>query len=106
MYSFFFGGNSKSDQLISTSGNNTKTAADIVGAEIIQALNQIESLKLERGIFDDPVYRSLTDRSQPIPPEPVGKTNPFDPIGANRSNSGVLEISEEEPSQPIIDETE
>lgn len=101
-YSFFFAGDSNGDGLISSS-KTKRTAADIVGAEIIQALNQIERLQLDRAIFSDPVYKSLVDRSQPIPPEPVGKDNPFGPIGASGTVGGVLEIIEEEGSETISD---
>lgn len=96
-YNFFFGGKQEGDELISGTINQ-RTAADVVGAEIIQALNQIESLKLDRTIFEDPVYRSLIDRSEPIPSEPVGKTNPFDPISQSNQTGQVVEIPQEEES--------
>lgn len=83
VYSVFFNNsssnNSGSDALLSS--NTSQRPAEIVGNEIITALNQIEALILDRSLFADPVYRSLKDRSQIIPPEPVGKANPFDPIG-------------------------
>ena len=77
------GGN---DELLNSTVS--KTSAEIVGVEIISALNQIESLKLDRSIFDNPVYQSLKDRSQEIPPEPVGKPNPFSPIGSSLPEDG------------------
>lgn len=56
---------------------------NVIGAEIIRALNQIDALTLDRGIFNDPVYASLIDWSREIPPEPVGKDNPFAAIGVS-----------------------
>jgi hypothetical protein len=78
VYSMFF---TKKDENDVLKTSVAKTSAEIVGSEILNALNQIESLELDRSIFSSPIYQSLKDRSQAIPPEPVGKTNPFDPIG-------------------------
>lgn len=80
IYSNFFSSKTTEDQLLTSSLQ--RNPAQIVGNEIITALNQIESLQLSREIFEDPVYRSLIDRSEPIPEEPIGKMNPFAPIGA------------------------
>lgn len=80
LYTVFFTGD-KEDQLLTSTSR--QTPEEIIGTEIIGALQQIESLELDRSIFDNPIYRSLKDRSQEIPPEPIGKSNPFDPIGSN-----------------------
>ena len=82
------------DELLTSTSR--QTPAEIVGVEIIAALNQIESLKLDRSIFDNPVYQSLKDRSQEIPPEPVGKPNPFDPIGSSLPDQDSLDIEDVE----------
>lgn len=81
VYSYFSGNNSADEELLTSSIQ--VDPAQVVGTEIISALNQIESLKLSRDIFEDPVYRSLVDRSEPIPQEPIGKSNPFSPIGSS-----------------------
>lgn len=90
VYSFFFGG-SKDDSLLK-SVSNTQSGADVIGSEIIQALNQIEALQLDRSIFEDPVYRSLVDHSQPIPKEPVGRENPFSPITIRVTDDTIVNI--------------
>lgn len=92
VYSFFFGGSSNDNSLLRGVAN-TPSGADVIGSEIIQALNQIDTLQLDRTIFEDPVFRSLVDRSQPIPPEPVGRDNPFSPITFSGSNDTVVNIS-------------
>lgn len=76
----------KSEELLTST--TRQTPSEIVGAEIIGALNQIRSLKLERGIFENHVYKSLKDRSQKIPTEPVGKANPFSSIQNKNRSSG------------------
>ncbi len=46
-------------------------------AERFQKLNEI-SLSTE--LFSDPYFRSLVSYSTPVPPQPIGRTNPFDPV--------------------------
>ena len=93
IYTFFFTGGEESDSLLVA--NVQQTPAEIVGDEIISALNQIESLSLDRAIFDNPVYQSLKDRSQEIPPEPIGKANPFDPISSSAPEVGAPRIEDQ-----------
>jgi hypothetical protein len=57
-------------------------SAQVLGDEITSAINQINALKLNRSVFDDPIVKNLIDHSKPIIPEPVGRKNPFAPIGA------------------------
>ncbi|MDA8611345.1 hypothetical protein N9L18_00575 [Candidatus Pacebacteria bacterium] len=94
LYTIFFTGEDEGEGLVSSNATTGQTPASIVGAEIVAALNRIESLRLDRTIFDDPVYKSLKDRSQEIPPEPVGKANPFDPIGSSAPESSVPDIQD------------
>ena len=87
LYSMFFAEEPQGEELLVSS--NQTVQAQIVGNEIVAALNQIQTLKLSRDIFEDPVFRSLIDRSIPIPEEPVGKSNPFSPIGSNNVSQGT-----------------
>jgi hypothetical protein len=52
-----------------------------MGAEVLIALNQLKTLKLDSSIFKDRTFVSLYDFSKPLNPEPVGRINPFSPIG-------------------------
>lgn len=103
VYSYFFGGNESENLIESTV--NAPTGAEAIGSDIIQALSQIETLKLERNIFSDPVYRSLVDRSKVLTPEPVGRNNPFAPVGANSNNDTFLEISSDDADDSDVGET-
>lgn len=51
--------------------------------EFLAVLNSLKTLDLESDIFNDPVFRGLTDFSQPLKPEPSGRRNPFDPFNPN-----------------------
>lgn len=52
-----------------------------IGNQITQALNQINLISLDTSIFTNEIYVSLKDRSQQISDEPIGRPNPFAPIG-------------------------
>lgn len=68
--------------LVTSSLSSDKSAEEILGNDISRALSKVNSIKLETDIFESRAYRSLVDRSQEIPPEPLGRTNPFAPLGA------------------------
>ena len=97
IYYFFFKGSDSDIEDYITSTGSPQEAADVLGQEILIALNQIEALKLDRSIFEDPVYLSLTDRSEEIDPEPVGRVNPFAPIGDEPVGSSSSSDDTEEP---------
>ncbi len=82
IYSFFNKSTPSSDDalLVSSNPNTAARQSQSVGNEIISALNQIQTLNLSNDIFEDSVFRSLVDRSESLPSEPVGKNNPFSPI--------------------------
>ena len=78
VYSFFFTGSSDDDApLVSESA----AASDASGGELLVLLNTLKGIDLDTGIFEDTTFRSLIDFSVEINPEPVGRDNPFAPIG-------------------------
>jgi len=62
-------------------------STQVLGDEITSAISQINSLKLDRSVLDDPIVKKLIDHSKPIVPIPSGRKNPFAPIG-NESSLG------------------
>jgi len=52
-----------------------------VERELLSTLLELRSLRLNEGIFNDPVFHSLRDFGQPLTPQPIGRNNPFAPIG-------------------------
>ncbi len=80
--------NNSTDELI-TRQDLTDTSK--MGAEVLSALNQLKTLKLDAGVFSDKTFTSLTDFSKPLNPEPVGRTNPFSPVGVE--NAGSVKIN-------------
>ncbi|HBV01429.1 MAG TPA: hypothetical protein DEF00_03500 [Candidatus Taylorbacteria bacterium] len=48
-----------------------------LGRELLAALAKLKSTKLDKTIFDDPVFNSLKDFGVEIAPQPIGRRNPF-----------------------------
>lgn len=73
---YFSGASSPASLTASDSGSPLST-------DILVTLQSIHSIKLDNTIFTDPVFVSLTDFGVTIPPENVGRRNPFLPIGVS-----------------------
>lgn len=89
LYTFFLKPEEDSGELISGRGpigGSNSAQIQILGNQITQALIQIESLQLDKSIFQNPIFRNLEDRSRPIPTEPRGRRNPFAPLGDTSVN--------------------
>jgi len=50
---------------------------------LLLALTNLQSIKLDPTLFSDPVFESLTDFGVTIPPETPGRADPFAPPGAS-----------------------
>ncbi len=78
-----------SSQLIST-GNVSE-----VGDETLQLLSELKTLVLDEDIFTDKVFQNLEDFSMELQPQPVGRNNPFAPVGTDGEYIAVnVNISE------------
>lgn len=77
-YTYFFAGKKVPALLTSES---SEVAASATGAEILALLRDLKALRLDESIFADPVFRRLHDFGVLISPEPVGRNNPFAPLG-------------------------
>jgi len=86
-YNYLTRADVSSDVLIQQDSANTSK----MGAEVLMALNQLKTLKLDASIFKDKTFISLRDFSKPLNPEPVGRVNPFSPIGVE--NAGSVRIT-------------
>ena len=76
VYFFMMGGVSSNINATSLSVN----ANNNEGAEVLSLLNQIKSIKIDATIFDSKVYKTLQDYSVVVPPQNVGRQNPFAPV--------------------------
>lgn len=76
VYSYFFTGGSQQPLTVQTPSANVA-----VDNDLIALLSTLKSIKLDANIFSDPAFQSLQDFSQALVSEPVGRTNPFAPLG-------------------------
>ncbi len=63
--------------LTNTSVSGTNEAA-LEAAEFLARLNELQTLNLDDGLFNDPRFRSLTDVRAEVIAIPVGRNNPFE----------------------------
>jgi len=55
-----------------------------IGQELVVELNRLKALQNISGdIFQDPTFVSLQDFTQIVVPQPLGRNNPFAPIGSS-----------------------
>ena len=76
-FTFFSDGSPQ--ELVSSSDD----ALSSVSRDLIVTLSNLHTLRLDETLFDDPVFLSLSDFGVTIPPENVGRLNPFAPLGGN-----------------------
>lgn len=51
-----------------------------VGQSILRTLSELKGIKLKITIFEDPVFRSLSERQVSTTTEPLGRIDPFAPV--------------------------
>ncbi len=64
-------------------GSETSTFSQEVELEsqsLLATLGELESLDVEGGVFNDPLFRSLKDFRTNLGSEPSGRSNPFAPL--------------------------
>ena len=51
--------------------------------DLVATLLALRAVKLDAALFTEPAFTSLKDFSTQIVPEPIGRPNPFAPLGAS-----------------------
>lgn len=59
----------------------TSTESNTQQSEALSALLEMRSIKLDGRLFENRAFQSLVDTKREIIPEPIGRQNPFAPIG-------------------------
>lgn len=80
---YFYTLGNANDSAISSleqTGSSGNVDVDIIGARVLSLLKEINQLKIDKSIFEDPLYKSLLDHTVPIPPQNIGRANPFEPF--------------------------
>ena len=76
--------------------SSEESAAAVAENDLLNLLLDIRSIKLDGNIFSKETFKSLEDFGQEIIPEPVGRENPFAPIGFVSETSNKSESAEDE----------
>lgn len=80
------------DLLVAESAGSSNLDGDL-----LKALQQLKTIKLNTTIFQDAVFRSFLDFGTVIQKQDTGRPNPFAPIGAGSSN--VTSVASSSPSR-------
>jgi len=76
-YSFFFTGK----DVAPLTAESVDPSQSAVEQELIGLLLELRSIQLDESLFSDRRFKNLKDFNQDIVSEPVGRTNPFAPLG-------------------------
>lgn len=105
VYVLFFK-NSESEKPLISGGNSFGSGnldeTRLLGSQISQALIQIESLKLDKAIFESKNFNSLVDKGEDITSEPTGRKNPFAPITDSSVNYSSSDEGDDNKDLPEI----
>lgn len=71
---FYWGGDSAAEPVATVE-------EPVASQSLLTTLSNLRTMRLDTTIFEDPLFRSLSDFGVTIPPEPVGRRNPFAPTG-------------------------
>ncbi len=84
------GGGAQPEGLLTTETVDTGSpSADSEDRELVETLLTLRSITLSGTIFNDPAFKALQDFGTTIIPEPVGRQNPFAPLGRGSAATGL-----------------
>ncbi len=85
--------------LISSGGSapaltSSADGTSVASQQLLTTLSSLRTIKLNSGIFSDPVFVSLTDFGVVIPKQSTGRRNPFAPLtaGVSVGNGTTLKL--------------
>ncbi len=82
---FYYKGNPNDDStssltVVSAESQEARASSD----RVLSLLSEIRSLNIKNTLFTNPVYKSLVDYTIAVPDQPIGRINPFAPVGSVR----------------------
>ena len=84
-YQYWAGAEVSNSQLISVKDSSVGS----VGNETLKLLAELRTLVLDEDIFVDKVFQNLEDFSMELQLQPIGRNNPFAPVGTDGEYVGV-----------------
>jgi hypothetical protein len=80
IYLTFFRDEDKDSGLVSTTVATVETGVEI---DLISLLFELSNVDLDGALFEKRSFQSLVDFGQEILPQPIGRPNPFAPVGSD-----------------------
>lgn len=102
-YVYYTNSAGRAPVLISQNPDGTP-GADVVGADIIALVEQLNTVKLDTALFAKDTFQSLRDFSISLRAQAVGRPNPFAPIGQDSQSSGASPSAREAVTVPASQE--
>ena len=91
LFYFTSGSDTAADSTIVVSGPNaTDTPAVVASRDFLVVLGKFESITFNTSVLEDRVFASLIDQSVALQQEPMGRPNPFAPLGAEASTTPLI----------------
>jgi hypothetical protein len=75
-----------------TLSTSTESAVAPIAQNLLGALLTLESLNLDTRLFNDQMFNSLQDFSQPIGEQPIRRNNPFAPLGIESGGAATTTV--------------
>lgn len=67
----------RNDELTAKGINVVSVQAEVETQEFLSRLTELKTIKLPDTLFTDERFQALIDNSEPVDPQPVGRSNPF-----------------------------
>jgi len=77
VYQIFFAGSNEPALTV------TQTAAAGPDQDLVALLFELKGIRLDNALFSDPLFQSLKDFGKDLVSEPIGRPNPFAPLGGS-----------------------
>lgn len=103
IYAFFF---KKPPEVGVLQTDGSLTSSQIPGRDLIIILRRLESINLDGSVFESAAFKSLTDFSLPLVKEPIGRDNPFAPVGiegVEAASTSAKTTAIESTAAPVVD---
>jgi hypothetical protein len=84
---------SKDPETATLSSVSTASDTSVGDAKVLETLINMRNLRLDDRLFNNPAFLKLINTERKIIPEPVGRRNPFSPIGSD------VEFIEQQPAE-------
>jgi hypothetical protein len=81
LYFTYFSSPSSSSKVIVDSGTSGDGSSTLVGQDILDLVDSLQRVSIDQSVFVNPLFQNLKDFTVTVQREPIGRSNPFAPLG-------------------------